>query len=247
MANPLPVPILEDPLIERTQLTSRIQREVHPSLALTDLTSTLGVIAAKKADLSPENAPFFPRNHVGFVVSSEGIQHLATRLAKKKWSLFTWNGLSLVVSPDSKVALALLNGDEAERTRRGTMIRQSVHTDRLRSIHKSGGYAVGPDVWKFHFSYIAPFPWKEGHPECEFQVWTLVYSSDMEATPPSIALPTGGYDRRVSGSRRFCITEYGSEIEIPSRYIGERGASAPKTPMPQPTDVKDPPVAEKKG
>lgn len=247
MAHSLQDPILESPQIERTQLASRIQREVHSSLELADLTSTLSVIAAKMVELSPQNDPFFPRSHVGFTVSGEGIRHLTTRLAKKQWTQFSWNGLSLAVSPDSQVALALLNGDDTERTRRGPMMRQSVYTNQLRSIHKSGGYAVGPDAWKSHFSYLAPFSWKEGHPECEFRVWTLVYSSDMESVVPSISLPTGGYSKRVNDNRRFCITEYESVIEIPSRYVDVWESSTPETPMPPPTEVQDPPIAEKGG
>jgi hypothetical protein len=187
------------------------------------------IVAVQAAEMERRNcSPLEPTIAPGFKAWAAGFRTLAERLMPRGWERVESKGLPRMLNPETAVAIAIVNGDEAtghsdgaepkSKTPRGV---QSVFLVRSNEIQLSLPFAEG--------RRFQPLPADQE----QITWWLLMHSGANDSLHAELALPVGlGEDGRLSVWQERII------IDIPDFTWPQGGREDEEPPLEVSVDIR---------
>jgi hypothetical protein len=175
------------------------------------------VMAVRAAEIDRRScSPLEPSVAPGFKAWAAGFRALAEQMVVRGWVKTETKGLPRVLNPTTRVAVAVISGDEgtgiasAEPKSKSPRGAQSAFLVRSNEIQYS----------LFEDSRFQPLPAEEE----QITWWLLIYSDGVDIVRAELSLPVGmGEDRRLSVWKDRIIIELG-DLSLP---LGRRDDEEP--------------------
>lgn len=183
----------------------------HVRLSELGLKETDMVMAVRTAEIERRScSPLEPSVAPGFKAWAGAVRTLAEQLMPRGWVLTETKGLPRLLNPETRIAVAVVTGDEGTGSLTGAPKSKSPRGPQSAFLVRSNEVQLN----LFEAPRFRPLPAEE-----EQITWWLLMASRGEAVRAELSLPVGiGEDRRLAVWKERIILELGDLSLPPSSW-----------------------------